>query len=385
MTKNSIGQFIQALRKASGMTQQELADSLNVSNKAVSRWERDECAPDLSLIPAIAEMFGVTCDELLRGERNLSDSEQKSTGKGTRQLQALIKRAIEKFKTSNLVAIALAICGFICMVGIYYGLQKSKYYFIAMVVMGLFEIISCLITVISIVRLQSVKADCELYDIEPRFSAHCNRVLANFSYASFLTVLAAFLFSIAVQINLATVIVGVQFNESTMLAVLIALVILLFTALSTKRAYTDLFAGKNVLANKVLFGLNLTQLVPYLLSIVAIIYVRDKSVESFKVVLYLCYITIAILVISPIVFAIKYKNQLKSFLVSGIRNALLTGSVLVALKGCKVLYHDSVGEYFFIDITYVQTALIIAAAFFAVAGIVNIIVKRKKPLQGGLN
>ena len=49
MAKNTIGQFIAALRKANGLTQQDVADRLNVSNKAVSRWERDECAPDLSV------------------------------------------------------------------------------------------------------------------------------------------------------------------------------------------------------------------------------------------------------------------------------------------------------------------------------------------------
>ena len=70
MNKKSIGQFLAALRKANGMTQQEIADRLNVSNKAVSRWERDECTPELSLIPSIAEIFGITVDELLRGERN---------------------------------------------------------------------------------------------------------------------------------------------------------------------------------------------------------------------------------------------------------------------------------------------------------------------------
>ena len=69
MEKRTIGQFIAALRKASGMTQKELAEKLNVSDKAVSRWERDESAPDLSLIPVIAEIFGVTSDEILRGER----------------------------------------------------------------------------------------------------------------------------------------------------------------------------------------------------------------------------------------------------------------------------------------------------------------------------
>ena len=42
---------------------------LNVSDKAISRWERDETAPDLSLIPVLADIFDVTSDELLRGQR----------------------------------------------------------------------------------------------------------------------------------------------------------------------------------------------------------------------------------------------------------------------------------------------------------------------------
>lgn len=70
MEKKTIGKFISVLRKANGMTQRDLADKLFVSDKTVSRWECDECTPDLTLIPAIAEIFGITTDELLRGERN---------------------------------------------------------------------------------------------------------------------------------------------------------------------------------------------------------------------------------------------------------------------------------------------------------------------------
>ena len=80
MEKKTIGQFIAILRKANGMTQKDLAEKLNVSDKAVSRWERDECAPDLSLIPVIAEIFQVTTDELLRGERkNVEQTQQSET------------------------------------------------------------------------------------------------------------------------------------------------------------------------------------------------------------------------------------------------------------------------------------------------------------------
>ena len=69
MEKKTIGGFIAALRKVNGMTQKDLAERLNVSDKTVSRWERDDGAPDLTVIPVIAEIFNVTCDKLLRGER----------------------------------------------------------------------------------------------------------------------------------------------------------------------------------------------------------------------------------------------------------------------------------------------------------------------------
>lgn len=67
MDKKTIGQFIAILRKANGMTQKQLAEKLNVTDKTVSRWERDESAPDLMLIPVIADIFQITSDELLRG------------------------------------------------------------------------------------------------------------------------------------------------------------------------------------------------------------------------------------------------------------------------------------------------------------------------------
>ena len=91
MEKKTIGGFIAVLRKANGMTQKELAEKLNVSDKAVSRWERDECAPDITLIPVIADIFGVTTDELLRGERK-SENESNSVyqkEKSKKQMQNL--------------------------------------------------------------------------------------------------------------------------------------------------------------------------------------------------------------------------------------------------------------------------------------------------------
>lgn len=68
MERKSIGTLIAALRRANGLTQKQLAERLGVSDKAVSRWERDESLPDLTLLPVIADLFHITVDELLRGE-----------------------------------------------------------------------------------------------------------------------------------------------------------------------------------------------------------------------------------------------------------------------------------------------------------------------------
>lgn len=69
MERKSLGSFLSTLRKANGMKQKELAQRLNVSDKSVSRLECDDGAPDLSIIPALAEIFEGSCDELLCGER----------------------------------------------------------------------------------------------------------------------------------------------------------------------------------------------------------------------------------------------------------------------------------------------------------------------------
>ena len=76
MTNKSIGNFLSELRKEKGLTQKEIADYLNVSDKTVSHWECDKYSPDISVIPVLAEFFGVTCDEILRGERKAIENEE---------------------------------------------------------------------------------------------------------------------------------------------------------------------------------------------------------------------------------------------------------------------------------------------------------------------
>ena len=61
----AIAENVVALRRKSGMTQQELADALRYTDKAVSKWERAESIPDVVILKRIADLFGVTVDYLL--------------------------------------------------------------------------------------------------------------------------------------------------------------------------------------------------------------------------------------------------------------------------------------------------------------------------------
>ena len=63
--KSIIAENIVQLRHRDGMTQMELAEKLNYSDKAVSKWERGESVPDISVLKSIADLFGVTVDYLI--------------------------------------------------------------------------------------------------------------------------------------------------------------------------------------------------------------------------------------------------------------------------------------------------------------------------------
>lgn len=67
----TIGKRIGLLRKEKGMTQEELAEHMGISPQAVSKWENDQTCPDISALPKLSKLLGVTVDELLCGKEEL--------------------------------------------------------------------------------------------------------------------------------------------------------------------------------------------------------------------------------------------------------------------------------------------------------------------------
>ena len=89
MTNKSMGDIICALRKEKEMTQKDLADMLNITDKAVSKWERNLAFPDTATIPKIAEIFGVSVEELMN-----ANSIPGNRRKGTPYLLNVILKAV---------------------------------------------------------------------------------------------------------------------------------------------------------------------------------------------------------------------------------------------------------------------------------------------------
>ena len=89
LDKAAFGHFLAQLRREKGMTQKELAATLYVSDKAVSKWERGLSVPDISLLVPLAEQLNVTVAELLQGRR--VEEEQRFTREET---EDLIRKAL---------------------------------------------------------------------------------------------------------------------------------------------------------------------------------------------------------------------------------------------------------------------------------------------------
>ncbi len=137
MERKSIGAFLAVLRKANGMTQQQVADRLNVSNKTVSKWERDESLPDIMLIPALAEMFSVTSDEILRGQRlepaartepwqegQNEAAQERRAEKSRLQARVMIARTMSRHLGGTTIAAAVLAAGMIALFTVSYAFYK---------------------------------------------------------------------------------------------------------------------------------------------------------------------------------------------------------------------------------------------------------------------
>jgi len=95
-----ISENIAALRKQAGITQEDLANKLRVSNQAVSKWEAGKCCPDIEVLPELAAFFEISIDELL-GECRIKTKLQDETK------DPLVFRAIKIAQDKNYISTSI--------------------------------------------------------------------------------------------------------------------------------------------------------------------------------------------------------------------------------------------------------------------------------------
>ena len=103
MKSNTLGMMISSLRKENGMTQLELAEKMGVTDKAVSKWERDLSYPDVNSIPKLADIFGVSVDELMHNRMESQNEDRK----GIPQLISIILKAVALAMGVGVVALSI--------------------------------------------------------------------------------------------------------------------------------------------------------------------------------------------------------------------------------------------------------------------------------------
>lgn len=121
--EQSLGKKIAAYRKQRGMTQDELAEQLQVSPQAVSKWENDQSCPDIMLLATLAQILGTTTDDLLSAE---TKPEIQLLPEGKRKtLNELILKVIVNSKEGDKVRINLPMM--LVKVGLEMGMNAPQF------------------------------------------------------------------------------------------------------------------------------------------------------------------------------------------------------------------------------------------------------------------
>ena len=145
MDQEKIGKFIASCRKEKKLTQEELAEKLNITKNAVSKWERGLSLMDMSLLKPLSEILGVSVNEILSGEKiDDSDIEKKSEeniikltelinlksmkyGIIGMALFSIILMIISFFKDKSMSAIVSLLCAYNCITFLSrYKIRKDK-------------------------------------------------------------------------------------------------------------------------------------------------------------------------------------------------------------------------------------------------------------------
>ena len=164
MDNEKFGKFIQKLRKEKNMTQKQLGEKLNITDKAISKWERGLSFPDISMLNSIGETFDITVTELLNceiGVKNEIDVEkaiQEAVEKITKSQEKKKNKLKKLKKVSSIISVIIFICCLIIQLVYLFVLKPRNYEYVLDILYYIInELIIISATLISILIIKKSK------------------------------------------------------------------------------------------------------------------------------------------------------------------------------------------------------------------------------------
>lgn len=122
MDQIKIGRFIAERRKLQGLTQAQLAEKLNITDRAVSKWETGRSLPDATLMLALCEILGISVNELLSGEKVTMENNQEKNE------QLLLEMAKEIERKNKTIWSAMWAIMTVSMLALFAGLFAAAFF-----------------------------------------------------------------------------------------------------------------------------------------------------------------------------------------------------------------------------------------------------------------
>ena len=153
MDYNKVGKFITVERKAKNLTQAKLAEKLFVSEKTVSKWENGKGLPDTNSLPKLCEIFGVSINELLNGERIVSENYVNKAEQKLLELQNAKVQADKHLLTMEIVLGVFSVLFLLAMCIVASVITMQEWVRIVLIVVG---VIMCLFGSMFALKIEQV-------------------------------------------------------------------------------------------------------------------------------------------------------------------------------------------------------------------------------------
>lgn len=146
MQLNEMGDFLQSLRKSKGLTQQELADLINVSNKTVSKWENGLGIPEMSTLLLLADLYEVSVDDILRGSKKMN----KADDKPLERMHYIVHKSKHQYINHLILAFGILILGVLGVIAVQVWIASRT---LTIVLAFVFVVLSFLIQLLNLLRI----------------------------------------------------------------------------------------------------------------------------------------------------------------------------------------------------------------------------------------